>query len=244
MKPPLPLIQDASFGKYQVIQKRAVQSVRIKVTREGLVEVTIPSGFSLSKTHQFVESKVEWITRAIERQKNKKAQREIKIDNGTTIQLITGKIIIERLSRNDTHPQLLKAVKIIEKDGGYTILAGSDADEEAIKAKIIMAIRHSAYLYLPQRIIELSRSTGLTPNSFSLKNNKSNWGSCSSKGNINLNIHLMRLSKELCDFVILHELAHLKHPNHGPQFHQLLAKIFHGNPKEASAELKKSHPII
>ena len=58
-----------------------------------------------------------------------------------------------------------------------------------------------------------------------IKNNVTNWGSCSSKGNINLNMRLILLPGHLQDYVILHELCHLRHQNHGPQFHALLDSL-------------------
>ena len=58
-----------------------------------------------------------------------------------------------------------------------------------------------------------------------VKNNVSNWGSCSSKGNINLNIRLILLPEHLQDYVILHELCHLRYPDHGPQFHAMLDSL-------------------
>lgn len=58
-----------------------------------------------------------------------------------------------------------------------------------------------------------------------IKHNSSNWGSCSRAGNINLNLNLIRLPEPLCDYVLLHELCHLKEPNHGPRFHALLERL-------------------
>ena len=58
-----------------------------------------------------------------------------------------------------------------------------------------------------------------------IKNNVSNWGSCSSKGNINLNMRLILLPEHLQDYVILHELCHIRYPNHGPAFHALLDSL-------------------
>ena len=58
-----------------------------------------------------------------------------------------------------------------------------------------------------------------------IKNNVSNWGSCSSKGNINLNMRLILLPEHLQDYVILHELCHLRYPDHGPAFHALLDSL-------------------
>ena len=70
-----------------------------------------------------------------------------------------------------------------------------------------------------------------------IKNNVSNWGSCSSKGNINLNMRLILLPEHLQDYVILHELCHLRHQNHGPQFHALLDSLLGGREKELQREL-------
>ena len=70
-----------------------------------------------------------------------------------------------------------------------------------------------------------------------IKNNVTNWGSCSSKGNINLNMRLILLSEHLQDYVILHELCHLRHQNHGPQFHALLDSLLGGREKELQREL-------
>ena len=64
-----------------------------------------------------------------------------------------------------------------------------------------------------------------------------NWGSCSSKGNINLNMRLILLPEHLQDYVILHELCHLRHQNHGPQFHALLDSLLGGREKELQREL-------
>ena len=72
-----------------------------------------------------------------------------------------------------------------------------------------------------------------------IKNNVTNWGSCSSKGNINLNMRLILLPGHLQDYVILHELCHLRHQNHGPQFHTLLDSLLGGRERSLSGELRE-----
>ena len=89
----------------------------------------------------------------------------------------------------------------------------------------IEELRKVAKEVLPKRLQELAERYSFEYNSVRIKHNSSNWGSCSRKGNINLNLNLVRLPDELRDYVILHELCHLRHPNHGPQFHALLEAL-------------------
>ena len=86
-------------------------------------------------------------------------------------------------------------------------------------------LRAQAKQELPPRLKELADKHGFTYNRVTIKNNVSNWGSCSSKGNINLNLRLVTLPDHLRDYVMLHELCHLKYLNHGPQFHALLESV-------------------
>ncbi len=89
----------------------------------------------------------------------------------------------------------------------------------------VKQLRAEAKAYLPGRLKELAELNGFQYNQLRIKHNVSNWGSCSVKGNINLNLNLMRLPAELRDYVMLHELCHLKHMNHGPEFHALLESV-------------------
>ena len=101
----------------------------------------------------------------------------------------------------------------------------------------VAALRAAAKAYLPGRLKELADANGFTFNQVRIKHNVSNWGSCSVKGNINLNLNLMRLPEYLRDYVMLHELCHLKQMNHGPEFHALLESLCPGH-KALRAELK------
>ncbi len=71
-----------------------------------------------------------------------------------------------------------------------------------------------------------------------LKNNVSNWGSCSAQRNINLNVNLVNLPEHLIRYVILHELCHLVYMNHGPRFHSLLDSVCSGKEKELAKQLR------
>ncbi len=108
--------------------------------------------------------------------------------------------------------------------------------------KQINKIRKEAREMLVPRLYELSAKHGFIFNKVALKNNVSNWGSCSSRNNINLNIRLIYLPQELIDYVILHELCHLKHHNHGEEFHFLLNSILNNQEKRLSKELRSYSP--
>ncbi len=89
----------------------------------------------------------------------------------------------------------------------------------------VAELRRQAKAYLPGRLAELAAQHGFSYNQVRIKHNVSNWGSCSVKKNINLNLNLMRLPAELRDYVMLHELCHLKYMNHGKEFHALMESI-------------------
>ena len=93
----------------------------------------------------------------------------------------------------------------------------------------VEAMRRQAKAQLPGRLAELAARYGFTYNRVAIKHNATNWGSCSSKGNINLNLNIVRLPKVLQDYVLLHELCHLRHQDHGHAFHLLLEHVLTDN---------------
>jgi len=103
-------------------------------------------------------------------------------------------------------------------------LEPGSVEERMATESIIKALRKEARQYLPERLATLAAQYGFKYEKLAIKNNLTNWGSCSSKGNINLNLHLIRLPFTLSDFIILHELCHLKYFNHGAGFHKLFTE--------------------
>ena len=89
----------------------------------------------------------------------------------------------------------------------------------------IESLRAKAKAALPPRLAEFAARYGFRYHRVTIKHNTSNWGSCSSKGNINLNLNLMRVPVPLQDYILLHELTHLRHPDHGPAFHAELERL-------------------
>lgn len=93
----------------------------------------------------------------------------------------------------------------------------------------IEQMRRQAKMQLPPRLEELAARYGFTYNRVTIKHNATNWGSCSSKANINLNLKIVSLPAVLQDYVLLHELCHLPHQDHGHAFHLLLEHVLTDN---------------
>jgi len=93
------------------------------------------------------------------------------------------------------------------------------------------------------RLTTLSESSGLRYNKVKIKNQKTRWGSCSDKKNINLNINLARVPEELMDYAIMHELVHTKIMNHSKTFWNMLGKYVN-TPKQLDQELKKYQALL
>jgi len=93
----------------------------------------------------------------------------------------------------------------------------------------IELFRRKAKSELPPRLAELASRYGFAYNRVTIKHNATNWGSCSAKGNINLNLNIVRLPEALQDYVLLHELCHLRHQDHGNGFHLLLEHVLTDN---------------
>jgi predicted metal-dependent hydrolase len=89
------------------------------------------------------------------------------------------------------------------------------------------------------RLEEMAKAHNYKYARIAIRNQKTKWGSCSAKNNINLNINLVRLPDELRDYVILHELVHTRFKNHSKKFWAELDRVIGTSAKELSKKLKK-----
>lgn len=97
-----------------------------------------------------------------------------------------------------------------------------------------------AELYLVPRVDYFAKIMNLNYQEIKFKKMKSRWGSCSSKGTITLNTMLIKIEKELIDYIVVHELAHLTHMNHSKKFHDLVERYIL-NAKELNKKLRTIH---
>ena len=101
------------------------------------------------------------------------------------------------------------------------------ADEEgALTAEEIRALADKALAYIPQRVRYYAPKVGVDYGRITIRNQRSKWGSCSSKGNLNFNCLLMLTPPEVIDSVVVHELCHRLEMNHSQRFYENVLRVF------------------
>lgn len=98
--------------------------------------------------------------------------------------------------------------------------------------------RERARELIARRLTHFNRYYGLTYGRIAIKNQKTQWGSCSSRGNLNFNYRIYFLPAHLADYVIVHELCHLRHFNHSTAFWNFVGESIKDY-KEREAELRR-----
>ena len=117
-------------------------------------------------------------------------------------------------------------------DEGEFLLLGEVKRMEDFRIKNLdLFYKKEIQKILPMRVEEFSKKMQLFPTSISFRKNKRTWGSCNFKNGLNFNILLMKFPIEVMDYVIVHELAHIKHKNHSKDFWNLVA-VYCPNYKE------------
>lgn len=131
--------------------------------------------------------------------------------------------------------QPLKDVAQVKgKQGEVTICLPEDFDfndrarQEWLNKVVIEALRKQCKLLMTPLIQARAAAAGLPLKRITYKDVSSRWGSCSSLGNVNFNVWLLLAERELVDYVICHELAHLKELNHSPKFWAEVDKVLGG----------------
>lgn len=209
--------------------------MKISINNAGEIHVSTPFLVSYRNSLQFVQSNKQWILHTL-----------LKIDKRYTQFLsnvyypsVNYAFVIK--SSNNTMPGLTQKNKIIT----YYLPHRFNIKMPEVQAGIVKTytgiLRSEANDYLKKRTIELAEQFGFLYNNIVVRNQKTRWGSCSAHGNINLNLHLVRLPYKLIDFIILHELCHTRELNHSHRFYALLESIL-PNHKQLNAKIKQYHP--
>jgi len=223
-------------GIGKVLIERSEKAKRLSISVRPLkgIRVAVPPHISFEKAEQLIYTKADWIKEHQARMQ----QQETKLTTYDSDTEFRTKFHTLRIL---THAQY--TMRCVIADGYINVFYPAFKDvkepevQKFIRQSIEDAYRKEAKQYLPERVAYFAEKFGFTYQNVFIKNAKSRWGSCSHINNINLNLHLMRLPDALCDYVILHELAHTIEKNHGPGFWNLLDSVC-GNSKALDKKLK------
>ena len=196
--------------------------------------MVLPPSASKAQALAFVDSRQEWILAVVERNKKRIKPPQIILPPFST-----------RLHRLELIPHDINKYNIHISGGVVRVAYPSHLDaaspgvQKIIKQAVAESYRIEARVLLPGRVDELAAKNGFAYKALSFRNTVSRWGSCSADNSISLSINLMLLPDRLVDYVILHELCHTVHKNHGPRFHELLDKVTGGRHCELRKEIRK-----
>ncbi len=116
---------------------------------------------------------------------------------------------------------VLQHLKWIEKH-----LPVAEENVVPITAKELDELAHKALQYIPERVGHYAKLLGVSYGKITIRNQRTRWGSCSAKGNLNFNCLLMLAPYEVIDSVIVHEVCHLKELNHSNRFYKNVYSIY------------------
>ena len=146
------------------------------------------------------------------------------------VQIKQNKLIIRaplQATNEDINRFMLQNKKWIE-----THLAEAQAREKAkegihkLSREEVMALAKRAMEVIPERVAHYAPLIGVSYGRITIRNQRSKWGSCSSKGNLNFNCLLMLTPPEVIDSVVVHELCHRKEMNHSEKFYAEVLRVF------------------
>ncbi len=227
------LIKD--IGEITIRKSNKAKRISIRITQGGEVQAILPPWAPYRSGKVFAQKKKDWILKHINKSGGFSG-RKIIFTEYSNFKTWNHELVISREGQQKISFRISPGLVKIKVPEQFKI---EDQDIQAfIQEAIIRTLRIEAIEYLPDRLKIISNKFDLKYEKLSLRNQKTLWGSCSARNNINLNVNLMRLPAHLIDYVLLHELVHTKHKNHGPGFWNTL-NLYSGNAKEMASELKK-----
>ncbi|MBO9200608.1 MULTISPECIES: M48 family metallopeptidase [Niastella] len=198
------------------------RTLGITVTPDKQVTITAPYDASLEKILEKVGKRAGWISKQIRRFESYEAmllRRKIEFVSGETLYYIGRKY---RLKVLEGSPEVIsregRYIKaIVKSKTNQKQLANLIMDWYKREAKIIFQERFERCEYILKR-------EKISFNQLLVRRLEKRWGSCTELGNITLNLSLIQAPVQCIDYVIVHELCHLKHLHHGPKFYGMLSR--------------------
>ncbi|HEY0946505.1 MAG TPA: SprT family zinc-dependent metalloprotease [Opitutaceae bacterium] len=198
-----------------VVFERSARAHRYRLTlrRDGVAVATIPLRGSEREARLFVEQQREWLERARERQRLR--PRGAAVWTLGAHVLWRGEMTEIRKAAEGERPSVCLAADVFR-------VARFDGD---LRPTLEAHFLRRAKVELPARTWELAAVTGMEVREVSVRNQRTRWGSCTSGGVISLNWRLIQTPDFVRDYIIYHELMHLKEMNHSERFWARVAEV-------------------
>jgi len=195
----------------EFVRVRRARRYILRVRPDGSLRVTVPSGGSRREAEQFVRKNHRWITRERNRAQVEHAPREW--EDGSDL-LLRGQLVRLAVER--------RGDQIVVSYGGRRACA---RDSDDIRSIVEADLRELAKAELIPRLRELADEHNVLPGTVVVRDQRSRWGSCARNGNIALNFRLVQMPPDVRDYVLLHELMHIKQQNHSRRFWRLVESV-------------------
>lgn len=192
--------------------------IHLRIGDENSLSVTLPQNARLRDAETAVRRHARWILSQLRRRELENRTPPFFMEEGRELPLLNEKRRLTLLSTE-------RSRAFQEENPDSLRLHLPAFDQSAVPSLIREWYTHKARIYLKIRILHWSRRMTVHPGSFRVKNQKTLWGSCSRKGNLNFNWRMLLLPEETADYLIIHELAHLRHMNHSPRFWSEVARF-------------------
>jgi predicted metal-dependent hydrolase len=216
-----------------IVFERSLRAHRYRLTlrRDGVAVATIPARGSEKEAHRFVEENREWLERARLRQKAR--PRAAAVWTLGCHLLWRGEMTEVRKAAEHPRPQVCLGADLFR-------VAGFQGD---LRPTLEAHFLRRAKIELPARAWELAAETGVDVKEVTVRNQRTRWGSCSSTGVISLNWRLIQAPLSVRDYIIYHELMHLREMNHSNRFWARVGEVCPGW-REAEAWIKQNGSLL
>ena len=195
------------------VRNRRARRYILRLRPDGAARVTVPRGGSLAEARRFAERNTSWLEQQLLRQAMQ-PRRPLPWPLGTEI-LFRGQSVRLETAQNGN----ALAIRF-----GGEVVAVADVGGD-LRPAVERHLRHLAAQELPVRVLELAAFHGLPVRRVTVRNQRSRWGSCSRHGAISFNWRLVQTPVFVRDYLVLHELAHLKEMNHSRRFWSEVARL-------------------
>lgn len=227
---------DDEFGVVSMRRVRGSRYIRVKISEDGRLKATMPPRASIASVRQLIDESRAELRKILKSATPSKIIYTHNMQIGASHTLsITRAVTTEPKSR--IHGQSITV---------WLPPGLEETDEKAqshIRSVVKNALTKEAKSYLPRRLAYLANEYGFSYEKVRFSNAKGRWGSCSSRGTISLNVALMRLGRDLIDYVLIHELCHTRHMNHSQDFWSEVSEIL-PNYRNARRTLKSESPYL